>query len=145
MRDNDWNYFMDMRPTGSWYARNEGNKIAFNGQGGVGGGEYPREEWANLIVLADSSSTAYYINGKEAGTKGGPASLNISTNLTIGSRYSKNESFLGLLDEIAFWDRLLSDEEITQVSRSPVVSLSVEPKSSLSTTWGKIKERLKGR
>lgn len=139
-RDSDWNYFMDMRPTGSWFARDDGNKIAFNGQGGVPGGEYPRDEWANLTVLADSSSTAYYINGEEAGTAGGAASLDISTNLTIGSRFSDNESFLSILDEIAFWDRLLSDEEIAEVNSGPVVALSVEPVSKLSTTWGKIKE-----
>lgn len=138
-RNGDWNYFMDMRPTGSWFAREEGNTIKLNGQGGVPGAAYPLEEWTNLVVLADSSSTTYYINGEQAGSAGGAANLNISTNLTIGSRFSNNESFLSILDEIAFWDRLLSEDEIAQVAQGPVIALAVDSADKLSATWGTIK------
>lgn len=139
-RDNDWNYFMDFRPTGSWFARDAGNSIILNGQGGVPGGGYPRNEWAHLVVLADSSSTKYYINGKPAGNQGGPAALNISTSLHIGARFSKNESFLSIMDDIAIWERIISDNEIAQANKGPIISTTaVSPAGKLSATWAEIK------
>ncbi len=137
--DISWNYFGDFRPTGSWFARDSNQTIKLDGQGGVPGGEYPREEWVHLVVLADSKSTTYYINGKEAGNPGGAAKLNINTSLHIGSRFSKNESFLTHLDDWAMWDRILSDKEITELGKGPVIPLAVEPGGKLATTWGGIK------
>ena len=139
-RDDDWNYIMDYRPTGSWFARDSGNNIILNGQGGVPGGEYPRDEWAHLVVLADASSTKYYINGSPAGNEGGAAALNISTNLHIGSRFSDNESFLSIMDDIAIWNRVLSEDEITELHGTPVVPTAVDAAGKLSTTWANIKK-----
>ena len=139
-RDNDWNYFGDFRPTGSWFARDSGNTIKLNGQGGVPGGEYPRDEWVHLVVLADSSSTTYYINGKEAGSKGGAAALNISTSLHIGCRFSKNEAFLSIMDDWAIWDRIISEDEIAQLNKDSVIpGTAVDTAGKLSTTWAGIK------
>ena len=128
---------MDFRETGSYFARDSGNKITFNGQGGVPGDAYPRNEWVHLVVLADASSTKYYINGKPAGDEGGAAALDISTNLHIGSRFSKNESFLSIMDDIAIWNRLLSEDEINQLYIGPITAVEVAGK--LTTTWAEIK------
>lgn len=143
--NNDWNYIMDFRPqgnpaAGSWFGRKPDNLISFNGMGGVKGGEYPRNEWVHLVVLADSSSTRYYINGKPAGSAGGAAVLNIGTNLVIGCCFSKNESFLGIMDDIAIWDRIISEEEIAQANKGTViVQAAVQPEAKLATTWSAIK------
>jgi len=139
-RDNDWNYFGDFRPTGSWFARDSGNNIILNGQGGVPGGEYPRDEWAHLVVLADSSSTKYYINGEPAGNPGGAAALNISTSLHIGCRFSDNEAFLSIMDDFAIWDRIISEDEIAQANKAPIIRThAVSSAGKLSTTWANIK------
>ena len=138
-RDNDWNYFGDFRPTGSWFARDASNNIILNGQGGVPGGEYPRDEWVHLVVLADSSSTTYYINGEEAGNKGAAAARNISTSLHVGCRFSKNEAFLSMIDDFVIWDRIISDKEIEQASKGPIMAQAVESAGKLSTTWANIK------
>jgi len=139
-RDNDWNYFGDFRPTGSWFARDSGNTIILNGQGGVPGGEYPRNEWVHLVVLADSA-TKYYINGEPAGNQGGAALLNISSSLHIGCRFSDNESFLSIMDDFAIWDRIISDDEIAQANKEPIISTyAVSPAGKLSTTWANIKK-----
>jgi len=138
-RDNDWNYFGDFRPTGSWFARQSDNIIKLNGQGGVPGGEYPRDEWAHLVVLADSSSTTYYINGEEAGSKGGAAARNISTSLHIGCRFSDNEAFLSIMDDWAIWDRIISEKEIAQLNKGPMMGRAVSSAGKLSTTWANIK------
>jgi hypothetical protein len=139
--DISWNYLGDFRPTGSWFARDSSQNIKLDGQGQVGSGDYPREEWVHLVVLADSKSTTYYINGKETGVAGGAAKLNISTNLHVGSRFSKNESFLTHLDDWAMWDRILSDKEITELGKGPVIPLAVDPQDKAATTWGRIKSR----
>ncbi|MBM3236209.1 LamG domain-containing protein [Candidatus Poribacteria bacterium] len=139
-RDNDWNYFMDYRDPGSWFARDSGNKIQFNGQGGVESGQYPRNQWVHLVVLADSSSTKYYINGKLTGSQGGASNLNIGTKLHIGSRYSKNEAFLSILDDVAMWERIITESEIEQANQKPIISTTaVYPTGKLSTTWAEIK------
>lgn len=140
-RDNDWNYFMDFRDPGSWFARDSGNKIAFNGQGGVQGGDYPRDEWVHLVVLADASSTKYYINGDElAGSAGGASNRGIGTKLHIGSRFSKNESFLSIMDDIAIWERVISEKEIEQANKGPIIATTaVSPAGKLSTKWAEIK------
>ena len=137
-RDDDWNYFGDFRPTGSWFARDSGNNIKLDGQGGVPGDQYPRNEWVHLVVLADASSTTYYINGEQAGDVGGAAKREISTNLHIGSRFSKNESFLSMMDEWCIWNRILSEDEISQLNAAPIAT-AVDAAGKLSTTWASIK------
>jgi len=137
-RDDDWNYIMDYRPTGSWFARDSGNTIILNGQGGVPGGEYPRDEWVHLVVLADSSATNYYINSSPAGNPGGAAALDISTSLHIGARFSDNESFLSIMDDIAIWNRVLSEDEIAELYGGPITA--VDAAGKLSTTWANIKK-----
>ncbi len=139
-RDDDWNYIGDFRPTGSWFARDSGNKIILNGQGGVPGDQYPRDEWVHLVVLADDSSTTYYINGEQAGDVGGAAALNLSTSLHIGSRFSDNESFLSMMDDWAIWNRILSEDEIAQLNKDSVIpGTAVDTAGKLSTTWAGIK------
>ena len=138
-KDDDWNYFGDFRPTGSWFARDASNNIILNGQGGVPGGEYPRNEWVHLVVLADSSSTKYYINSNPAGNDGGAAALDLSTSLHIGSRFSKNESFLSMMDEWCIWNRILSEDEISQLNSAPIAT-AVDIAGKLSTTWASIKD-----
>ncbi len=139
--DSGWNYLGDFRPTGSWFARDSGQNIKLDGQGQVGAGEYPRKEWVHFVVLADSKSVTYYINGKETGVKGGAAKLNISTNMHVGSRFSDNESFLTHLDDWAMWDRIITDKEISELGKMPVIPLAVDPQDKLATTWGNVKAR----
>jgi hypothetical protein len=142
MNDGQWNYLMDMRDTGSWFARLPDSSIQLNGQGSVGGGDYPRKEWVHFVVIADSSSTTYYINGKQVGTKGGAAALNISTNLKIGCRVSRNEGFMGMMDDVAIWDRVLTADEIAQANKGPILKggTAVDVTGKLSTTWANIKK-----
>ena len=135
-----WNYFADFRPTGSWFARDGSQTIKFNDEGsGVPSGDYPRKEWVHLVVLANAKTTTFYINGKRTGIPGTGANLNISTNLHVGSRFSKNESFLTHLDEWAMWDRLLTKTEISQLLEQPVIPLSVESSGKAAITWSRIK------
>jgi hypothetical protein len=142
-RDDDWNYLGDFRPTGSWFARDSGNAIKLNGQGGVPGDQYPRNEWVHLVVLAAADSTTYYINGVQAGDVGGAAARNISTSLHIGSRFSDNESFLSMMDDWAIWNRILSEDEIAQLNEDSVIPVTpgtaVDVAGKLSTTWASIK------
>ena len=139
--DSGWNYLGDFRPTGSWFARDGGQNIKLDGQGQVGAGEYPRQEWVHFVVLADSKSTTYYINGEETGVAGGAAKLNISTNMHVGSRFSDNESFLTHLDDWAMWDRIITDKEISELGKMPVIPLAVDPQDKLATMWGNVKAR----
>jgi hypothetical protein len=49
---------------------------------------------------------------------------------------------MGMLDEIAIYNRVLTEDEIVQAAngRLPEVNLAVEYSHKLSTTWGDIKK-----
>ena len=140
--DSGWNYLGDFRPQVPGLLEIVVQNIKLDGQGQVGSGDYPRKEWVHFVVLADSTSTTYYINGQKTGAAGGAAKLNISTNLHIGSRFSKNESFLTHLDDWAMWGRILTEAEIAELGKMPVIPLvAVDPQGKLATMWGHVKAR----
>ena len=47
--------------------------------------------------------------------------------------------FKGVVDEVAFYNRALTEDEIQMAVKDAILS-AVEPESKLSTTWGDIKE-----
>jgi hypothetical protein len=103
-------------------------------------------EWVHIAFVAnlDADERIFYINGKRDVVGGGPVTSrsNIShVVLAVGNdsnAFIQPFYFAGAIDDVAIYNRALSDEEIQGNS----ISLAVNPVGSLSLTWGSIKTNL---
>ena len=101
------------------------------------------EEWMHIAFVAnvDTDERRLYINGKRDVVGGGPVKsrTNIShVVLAVGhdsGAFIQPFYFAGAIDEVAIYNRALSDEEIQGNSST----LAVSPVGNLSLTWGSIK------
>jgi len=95
--------------------------------------------WYNLAGTFDGKAIRVYINGGIAGELqwGGPIPVN-DLPLRIGMRVSPQEAYalIGTVDEVAIYNRALSETEIQKVVKQGI-NLAVKTTSSkLTTTWG---------
>lgn len=102
-----------------------------------------QQEWTHLALQFDGPSKLWkiYKNGEEAAS--GPAGVeeipDTATDLFIGGRPGRSDSFVGLIDEVAVYRRALTAEEIMLDMEG--VATAVGSSDKLTTTWGHIKER----
>jgi hypothetical protein len=100
-----------------------------------------KDKWEHIAVTFDGEEQIGYYNG-EIGLFGGSPSVlkwagvlkHTNQSLTIGGI----SGFRGALDEIAIYNRALSEEEIKTSMASGHV-LPVKPMGKLTTTWSKLK------
>jgi hypothetical protein len=97
--------------------------------------------WYHVAGSYDGSLLKIYVNGKLDGTSYAPGIMtnavgSSTCTITIGARASNNMNwFQGLIDEVAIYNRSLSDAEVQEHYRSYVVnSPTVNPVTSPTTT-----------
>jgi len=80
--------------------------------------------WNHIAVVFHRTQNSYYgtaeiyLNGTKLGSsKNLPAPTNLTSNVWIGEREDHKTSFAGWLDDMYFYDRALSQQEIMQLSR----------------------------
>lgn len=74
--------------------------------------EVPVGEWAHVALVADGSSISVYLNGYGATHNIGISAVDMG-NIRIGSYKNwASRNFDGLIDEVAIYDRALTQEEI---------------------------------
>lgn len=81
--------------------------------------------WHNLVGVYDGTRVKLYIDGSLNPNSPSLSGVTSSTanNLNIGARSAGTAGFFnGTLDETAFWNRALSDQEIASLSQQPRVS-----------------------
>jgi hypothetical protein len=130
--------------TNWWYVSNAGNN-------------WPRAEgkilveldrWTHLAGTYDGKKLRNYTNGKldvELDQPSGVFASDIP--VVIGGygpntkevTYGQNRHFKGIIDEVRFWDRTLSEAEIQEGMNGTVAP--VQPEGKLPTAWGRIKNR----
>jgi MSHA biogenesis protein MshQ len=79
---------------------------------------YPPNNWYNVIcTYSTSTGLVIYVNGISAGTNGTTGTLTTSTKELWVGRYSEatGYGFNGTIDELAMWNRVLTQAEITQI------------------------------
>ena len=102
--------------------------------------ELPTKQWTHLAITREGNTYKAYSNGKQAAQAKDPSpKLPEMTSWMISGR--PNFIFSGLIDELAFFDHVLSEADITNIMNDGLekVALSVEPSDKLATAWARIK------
>lgn len=81
---------------------------------------YSRHRWVHVVVTYNASDLNVYINGTLNSTvKGGGTVILTNTTLRLGGGSSgTGNQFYGSLDEVGFWNRTLTQSEITTLYNS---------------------------
>jgi len=96
--------------------------------------------WNHVACSYDGSTVKLYINGSLAASATNPGVMNNAANsiTRIGSNIITGQMFKGTIDEVGYWNRGLSDAEITQlatgISLYPPTAPTVTPTVTGSLT-----------
>ncbi len=106
----------------------------------IQGIELPIKEWTHLAVTREGNTYNLFHNGKQVSQAKDPnPALPQATSWMMSGR--PGFIFSGLMDEVAFFDLVLSNNDITNIMENGLekVALSVEPSAKLATAWAQIK------
>ena len=99
-------------------------------------------EWTHVAATWDGSEAIIYINGEPPElsiTGGGVIDVSKEPSLDIGYRRTSNSSyFIGAMDDVFVFDRVLSQAEIEGLMSG--FFMAVEPENKLATTWGSLRK-----
>ncbi|MBI4583725.1 MAG: Ig-like domain-containing protein [Planctomycetes bacterium] len=93
----------------------------------------PRNEWAHVAATYNGAQAKLYVNGVLKDTKSEPVSITPNASpLTVGNRQDNLRPFTGVIDELKVFRRVLTPEEIYELSQdcgnvSAVSFLPAEP------------------
>mgnify|MGYP001616097875 CR=1 FL=1 len=134
------------RDANSWAlrydGRNPGDDMEFivspgwQGDGGFGAPRFKKGEWHHLTGVVDRTKLLLYVDGEllKEMPFAGPM-VSDSSEAEIG--HAGDGGFVGLIDEVAIYNRALSAKEVKQNFQSK--GLAVAPAGKLATRWGQIK------
>ena len=101
------------------------------------------DEWDHLAGTYADGNHKLYVNGEFVAEQNFEIVVNPNEEFLIGAGANEtpnhNYRFLGKIDEVRLYDRVLTEDEIASVMDSK--ALDVEPKDKLTITWGNIKTR----
>ena len=100
-------------------------------------------DWEHLAATFADGTQKFYVNGELEGETASALIVNPSQEFLIGAGANEtanhNYRFVGLIDEVRLYDRVLDENEIAAVMESD--SLVVEPSGKLAVTWGQLKAK----
>ena len=150
-------WFKLEQPTGSWqtiFGKQSGGsgliiEVAAGGvlNTGFGGGwlctgkkKIDDGKWRHVASVYDGKSVRLYIDGSlDMETPPGVRPPENTMPLRIGGSPDIGEMFCGPIDEVAFFDVPLTEEEIQNLMEGFANFLAVEQEDKLAATWGSIK------
>jgi len=92
--------------TGNWATITGGTTLADN-------------TYYHVVVTWETGSTVkMYLNGTLDGTSAVLASIGTSTDIRIGNAHNNSEAFVGEIDEVGLWTRVISTGEISELYNS---------------------------
>ncbi len=100
------------------------------------------EVWTHVAMLYDVDEVVeVYFDGELAGTSGVKPLLTgeIDGSVMVGARHPGSEFFAGTIDEVALYNRVLTQDEIKR-DMEAVGGAAVSPLGKLTSTWAEIKE-----
>jgi hypothetical protein len=109
-----------------------------NGHDGCAPPSPPTGEWHHLAGTYDGDSMLGYIDGEQACEEvyAGELPANL-TDVVIGERANGGRYFHGMLDEVAIFNRALTEDEVAEAMGGLARDVGAEGK--LTTAWGALK------
>jgi len=115
-----------------------------SGGGSTSAKKVELNKWQHVVAQHTGKGHIYYVNGELAGEFSGKSALPgkaDTAELFVGKTHEGSREFLGLIDEVRVWNRVLSEEEVKkQMTASRLKLLGVAPQQKLTSTWGLIKQ-----
>ena len=109
-----------------------------------GAGTISLKEWFHAAGTYDGKATKVYVNGVEMGEAGNSGAFGVNDapvlvgyrlqNMTIPDMF-----FDGIIDDVAIYNRALTEKEIQTDMEQGVLPAAVQPTGKLTTTWSRIK------
>ena len=103
------------------------------------------DKWHQIAGTYDGKKVNVYVDGELEASNAAAGPFRTGPKF-IGSRDDKQEAFTGLIDEIAFFNVALSDDDVKTIADSGLsVALgfaAVSPQAKLATVWSKLKSRI---
>ena len=115
--------------------------LSVGGSGSVCDGIVKLNEWQHVVASVGQGVHRYWINGEHVGESSrrnpppGDADLE---DVLIGRTHEGNREFLGIIDEVRIWNRVLSEDEIREEMIFSM-TISVSPRGKLATRWASLK------
>lgn len=112
--------------------------------GGFTGGVWGKtvvepEKWYHIVGLYNGNEMQLYVDGTLEATTKQDGDVDQAGELLFGT--FGGEKFIGRLDEIIFFDRGITADEIAELMTGVEAVLPVSPNGLLTTTWGRLKNR----
>lgn len=107
------------------------------------GGVIKVKEWQFVAATWDGKDIKYYLDGKmiKEAPLSGKSTPNTNT-LRLGHREGSPHWWMGMQDEMAVFNKALSEDQINAIMKGGLVSfMAVEAKGKLPMTWGEIKSK----
>ena len=109
----------------------------------------PAGQWAHMAITYDGKEIRGYMNGEaqkdkwtgeEAVKWDGPIGTNDVEDLFIASKEGQLQGYPGVLDELALYDRGLTQEEV-KLLMDKGITAAVGPADKLASAWGALKAK----
>ena len=99
-------------------------------------------DWTHIAMIYDiDNAVEVYFNGELAGSGAKPAAVvEIDGSIMVGARHPGSEFFAGTIDEVALYNRILTQDEIERDMEAVGGGTAVSPSGKLATTWASIKK-----
>jgi len=106
-------------------------------------GTVPTGDWTHLAGTYDGENIKVFINGEPDGeTANNEGLFGSDIDAWIGGygpdgEFGDNRHFIGIIDEVRFWNKALTQDEIQNSMNSSVSP--VEPQDKIAVAWGSLK------
>lgn len=114
-----------------------GARLNLDSQGGV----FEPKKWMHVAATYDGKMRTIYLDGKVVGTGAQSGKLTPNNSfLGIGWREGSSHYWNGMLDEMAVFNKALTEKQIVSMMNNGVMSiLAVQPRGKMATRWGELK------
>ncbi len=96
-------------------------------------------KWHHVVGLRAGIKVKIYIDGKEDGVADAVDAVYGDNDQPLVFMVHYDRWFKGMIDEVAIFNKALSDKEINNVMNGLKMFMAVDPKGKVASTWGLIK------
>lgn len=132
---------LQIRPANYWIFNTEGQAITY--------AVVPTlNSWEHLAATWSTKEVKFYINGKLVATGAGDtATYNDGTTINIGRNMSQKDYYDGVLDEVALFNAVLTEEDIKNIADNGLGKslgiAAVAYAGKLTTAWANVKANIR--